>query len=170
MQLHPTQTSNYLTLISDVLVTKVLDNTPPWLKNGNEMLDFRQLFTLAKPGQAPVPLMLFRLNLKFDQNLECSSIEYGNGSQRNFAHITTVSLSWCVHNFIVLGKVNFKPEHGKFWSNFELDRNIGSGTSTRQPPRPSWHWNHDTWISVSSAFYINVSLTYFNENQYVPCI
>ena len=54
-----------------------------------------------------------------------------NQSQRNFAHVTTVTLSWRVQNFVVIGRVNFKPEHCKFWSNFEFDRNIISGTGAR---------------------------------------
>ena len=35
-------------------------------------------------------------------------------SQRNFAHVTTVKLSWLVQNFVVIGRVNFQPKHGKF--------------------------------------------------------
>ena len=53
-------------------------------------------------------------------------------SQRNFAHVTTVTLSWRGHNFFVVGRVHFKPEHGKFWSNFEFDRNIVGGTGAWQ--------------------------------------
>ena len=49
-------------------------------------------------------------------------------SQRNFAHNTTVTLSWCVKNFILIGIVHFTPEHYIFWSNFEFNRNIVSGT------------------------------------------
>ena len=52
-----------------------------------------------------------------------------NRSQRNFSHITTVTLSWRVQNFVVIGRLNFKPVHGKCWPNF--DRNIVSGTGTR---------------------------------------
>ena len=54
-----------------------------------------------------------------------------NGSQRNFAHATTVTLSWRVQNFVVIGSVRFKPELCKFWLNFEFDRNIVSGTGAR---------------------------------------
>ena len=52
-------------------------------------------------------------------------------SQRNFAHVTTVTLSWRVQHFVVIGKVYFKPGHFKFWSNFQFDRNIISGTGAR---------------------------------------
>ena len=47
--------------------------------------------------------------------------------QRNFAHVTTVTLSWRVQNSVVIGWVHFKPEFCKFWSNFEFFRNIVSG-------------------------------------------
>ena len=49
-------------------------------------------------------------------------------SQWNFAHVMTVTLSWHVQNFIVIGWAHFKPEHYKFWSNFKFDRNIINGT------------------------------------------
>ena len=51
-----------------------------------------------------------------------------NWSQQNFAHVMTVTLPWRVQNFVVIGKVHFKPEHCKIWSNFKFDRNIVSGT------------------------------------------
>ena len=52
-----------------------------------------------------------------------------NRLQRNFAHVTTtVTLSWRVQNFVVIGKLHFKLEHCKIWSDFEFDRNIVSGT------------------------------------------
>ena len=54
-----------------------------------------------------------------------------SGSQRNFAHVTTVTLLWCVQNFIVVRWAYFKPEHGKFCSDFEFDWNIVRGTGTR---------------------------------------
>ena len=56
-----------------------------------------------------------------------------NWSQRNFAHITTVTLSWHVQNFVVISKVHFKPEHCKIWSNFEFNQNIVSGICARYP-------------------------------------
>ena len=54
-----------------------------------------------------------------------------NWSQRNFVHITTVTLLWRIQNFIVIGRVHFKPQHCKVWSNFEFHRNIISGTGAR---------------------------------------
>ena len=53
-----------------------------------------------------------------------------NQSQQNFAHVMTMQLSWCEQNFVVISWVYLKPEHCKFWSNFELDQNIISGTGT----------------------------------------
>ena len=41
------------------------------------------------------------------------------------------SNSWCVQNLVVIGRVYFKAEDLKFWSNFEFDRNIVSGTGAR---------------------------------------
>ena len=40
-------------------------------------------------------------------------------SQRNVTHVTTV---------VVVGRAHFEPEHCKFCSNFEFDRNTVSGT------------------------------------------
>ena len=84
------------------------------------------------PSQAPVPLTIFRSNSKFDQIGSVLVSNILNRSQRNFAHVTTVTLSWHVQNFVVVGGVHFKLEHCKFWSNFEFDRNIVSGTGARR--------------------------------------
>ena len=51
-----------------------------------------------------------------------------NISQRHFAHVTTVPLSWRMQHFVVIGRTDLKPEHGKFWSNFEFDGKFVSGT------------------------------------------
>ena len=40
-------------------------------------------------------------------------------------------------NFVVIGRVCFKPDHFKFWSNFKFDRNMVSGTV---PGHHSNHW------------------------------
>ena len=48
-------------------------------------------------------------------------------SQRYFAHVTTVTLSWRVQNIVVMGRVYF-TECFEFSSNFEFDRNMLSGT------------------------------------------
>ena len=49
-------------------------------------------------------------------------------SQRYFAHVTTVSLSWRVQNIVVIGRIYLKLERSEFSSNFEFDRNMLSGT------------------------------------------
>ena len=41
--------------------------------------------------------------------------------------VVTVTLSWRVHNFVVINWAYLKPGHSKFWSNFEIDRNTISG-------------------------------------------
>ena len=63
--------------------------------------------------------------------------------QKNFAHVMTVTLLWCMENFIVIGRVQFKPEHDKFWSNFEFDQTIVSdmGACMRvRFPHECLHW------------------------------
>ena len=82
----------------------------------------------ADPRPTNSILIEFEIRSKFGNALVSNM---PNQSQRNFAHVTTVTLSWRVQNFDVIGSVHFKPEHGKFWSNFEFDRNIVSGTATR---------------------------------------
>ena len=52
-------------------------------------------------------------------------------SQRYFAHVTTVTLSWRVQNIVVIGHVYFTLECFEFSSNFEFDRNMLSGTGAR---------------------------------------
>ena len=74
----------------------------------------------------PDPLTGFRSNLKFDQYLECSSLTYAQLVTTNFFHIM-----WHEQNFIVISWVYCKPEHCKFWLNFEFDSNIVSGTDAR---------------------------------------
>ena len=49
-------------------------------------------------------------------------------SQRYFAHVTTVALSWPVQNIVVISSVHFTLECFEFSSNFEFDRNMLSGT------------------------------------------
>ena len=51
--------------------------------------------------------------------------------QWNFVHNRTVTLLWIVQNFVVIGWSHFKPQHSKFWSNFEFDWNTDSGTCAR---------------------------------------
>ena len=89
----------------------------------------------------PVPLTAFRSNSKFDQNLECCSLNMLNLSHRKSAHVTIVTLSWRVQNYVAIGGANFKPEHFKFWCHFEFDRNIVSGTG-------AWTMGYLLWVFV----------------------
>ena len=65
-------------------------------------------------------------------------------SQRYFAHVTTVTLSWRVQNIVVIGRVYFTLECFEFSSNFEFDRNMLSGTgawsnnSINSSNTPAW--------------------------------
>ena len=52
-------------------------------------------------------------------------------SQRYFAHVTTVTLSWRVQNIVVIGRVYLTLECFEFSSNFEFDRNMLTGTGAR---------------------------------------
>ena len=54
-----------------------------------------------------------------------------NRSQRHFAYVTTVTLLWRAKNFVQITRVHFTPEHYKFCSNFEFDRNTVSGMGAR---------------------------------------
>ena len=81
--------------------------------------------------QAPVPLMVIRSNLKFGQNLDYSDLNVLSRTQQNFAHVTTVSLSSHVQNFVVIGQIYEEQEHCKFSFNFDFDQNIVSGTGAR---------------------------------------
>ena len=54
-----------------------------------------------------------------------------NRSQRYFAHVRTVTLSWRVQNIVVIGRVYFTLECFECSSNFEFDRIMLSGTGAR---------------------------------------
>ena len=102
-------------------------------------------------------------------------------SQRYFAHVTTVTLSWRVQNIVVMGRVYFTLECFEFSSNFEFDRNMLSGTGAwcskwrmvvntekmqvvhfRPPRKPitqhELHFGEDTLHVVSEYKYIGVYL------------
>ena len=76
-------------------------------------------------------------------------------SQRYFAHVTTVTLSWRVQNVVVIGRVYFTLECFEFSSNFEFDRNMLSGTGTwclqTSLPAVQWVLVVETSASVSSS-------------------
>ena len=84
-----------------------------------------------------------------------------NRSQRNYAHVTTVALSWHVHNFVVIGKVHFKQEHCKFWSNLEFDRNIVRGTGAMSMIMPTCRNQRQWSVLGPKILLINI---YLNSN------
>ena len=84
-----------------------------------------QIMAWCQAGHKPLPeLMLtwcpshkqyfhqIRNSMKFCIGLVLNKF---NRSQRNFAHVTTVTLSWHVQNFIVIGWPYFKSEHCFFF-------------------------------------------------------
>ena len=79
-------------------------------------------------------------------------------SQRYFAHVTTVTLSWRVQNIVVIGRVYFTLECFEFSSNFEFDRNMLSGTGAMSKINYGNRRSHTTQslgvlLYVSSAFH-----------------
>ena len=90
-------------------------------------------------------------------------------SQRYFAHVTTVTLSWRVQNIVVISRVYFTLECFEFSSNFEFDRNMLSGTGARSRHKP----NSSKFISSydydkrKCIRYISV-LIYRGFHEYLP--
>ena len=82
---------------------------------------FRFGLNVLTPTMAPIPLRIFRSNLKLDQNLQCSGLKCTQP-------ITSKFCTGHDSNFAVICYVYFKLEHSKFWSNFKFDRNIVGGT------------------------------------------
>ena len=104
--------------------------------------------------QAPVPLSIFRSNSKFDESSERSSFEYTRPITRDFAHVTTVTLSWRVQNIVVIRRGYFTLECFEFSANFEFDRNMLSGTGARSTllminslwPGGTIQWHRSCWF------------------------
>ena len=74
-------------------------------------------------GLAPVSLTIFRSNSKLNQSLQSSGLRY--------TQLITTKFCTCHDSVAVIGCVYFKLEHSKFWSKFEFDRHIVSGTGVR---------------------------------------
>ena len=84
-------------------------------------------------------------------------------SQRYFAHVTTVTLSWRVQNIVVIGRVYFPLECFEFSSNFEFDRNMLSGTGARAAPCTKLNSPWKTWLKFrrqSFCILIAISLKF----------
>ena len=83
-------------------------------------------------------------------------------SQRYFAHVTTVTLSWRVQNIVVIGRVYFTLECFEFSSNFEFDRYMLSGTGARS----SMVYSADTRHSPDySGIHRHVVLLFFESSS-----
>ena len=77
-------------------------------------------------------------------------------SQRYFAHVTTVTLSWRVQNIVVIGRVYFTLECFEFSSNFEFDRNMLSGTGARLNQVNSFSEADQIWFN--KCLYTTISI------------
>ena len=86
-------------------------------------------------------------------------------AHRNFAHVTTVTLSWCVQNFVVIGWALFETKHCKFWSNFEFDRNIVSETGAWQSLK-IYYYPGDQPL-VTASFLQVIGRSWENDNSWL---
>ena len=90
-------------------------------------------------------------------------------SQRYFAHVTTVTLSWRVQNIVVIGRVYFTLECFEFSSNFEFDRNMLSGTGAwclvmqGKGHQQSQHWQVLLWYSGFSWVHVFCMVHIFSQ-------
>ena len=96
--------------------------------------------------QAPVPLTVFR-SIRNSVKIWITLIQNVlSRTHLNLAHVTTVSLSSHVQNFVVIDQICDEQEHCKFSLNFDFDRNIVSVTGARilpnmqqiTPPQVAW--------------------------------
>ena len=102
-----------------------------WIRYITFMLKIYDISAVC-PGARPTKAYFDRIrNSMKIQNTLVYNIR--GRSQRYFAHVTTVSLSWRVQNIVVIGRVYSKLEHSEFSSNFEFDRYMLSGTGARSP-------------------------------------
>ena len=96
--------------------------------------------------------------------MERSSLEYVQQITAAFSHVTIVTLSWRVQTFVVIGRVHFKTEHCKFWSNFEFDRNIVSGAgasheTTNQKSYLDMFLSHGTACQTNTCVQTGITLS-----------
>ena len=77
---------------------------------------------------SPVPLTIFFGQIWNSMKFCNALVHYIFGwSQQNFAHVTTVTLSWHVQNFVMISSARSKLEQGKFLLNFEFHQSTVSG-------------------------------------------
>ena len=93
---------------------------------------------------------------------------YGR-SQRNFQHVTTVTQSWIVQNFVVISWSHFIVQHSKFCSNFEFEQSTVSGM-------PTWAacetytlfgQSYATCQNTSSICVINIMMTWHGNTFHI---
>ena len=100
--------------------------------------------------QAPVPLTYFdRVRVSIGV---WGALVWGvlGRSWGGFAHVATVTLSWRVRNFIVIGGVRLEPQRGRFGSGFEFGRGIVGGTGARAVK--SAHVRQSSWPKYCFIF------------------
>ena len=94
----------------------------------------------------------FEIRLKFAlvvQNLF-------NWSQWNFAHVTTVLLSWRVQNFLVIGRICYEQEYGEISFIFYFDRNIVS--QGLDPTLRAVIWLDNTSATAHTSYWVALLL------------
>ena len=84
---------------------------------------------LYKPG--PHPTNDISIEFETRPKFEMPWFKMYSADHNEILHVMTVLLLCPVQNFVVIGRVCFKLEHCKFWSNFKFDRNIDNGTGTK---------------------------------------
>ena len=81
--------------------------------------------------QAPVPLTVF-ISVSGSIGVWGASVWGVLGrSWGGFAHVATITLSWRVRDFVVIGGVRVEPERVRFWSGFGFGPGIVGGTGAR---------------------------------------
>ena len=83
-------------------------------------------------------------------------------SQRYFAHVTTVTLSWRVQHFVVIGRICHEQENYKISPHFDFNRNIVSETGGL--PQCTYSWDGTCLLFILS-FYNSNLLGTFNLQQ-----
>ena len=106
--------------------------------------------------RAPVPLTVFRSDSGFDRGLGFFGLGVLGRSWGDFAHVTTVTPSWRVRNFVVIGGIRFEPERGGVLSGFGFGRGIVGGTGVRAVK--SAHVRQSSWPKYLFIFCFCCSL------------
>ena len=114
---------------------------------------------ILKWDLAPVPLNIFH-SMKIQNALVSNILDR---SQRYFAHVTTVTLSWRVQNILVIGRLYFTLECFEFSSNFKFGRNMFSGTGARSSLYEQMSWHHSVLGHQQAQWWYLWILTYYEN-------